>query len=193
MNLKKHTIVPVSLWNRFCYGVFDSFVFSLNYTIFILAINIIPPNLPIKYYSENDYISYITTISVFIFILFLTSIIRHRFFGVTIGKSISGYKTTQLDGTPLTWMQSTIRSIALYGAGILIFAPTPLLKIISHSITMHEKPIIPPDMSIMLSFIGFIFWLLCVVTVEGNRSLLETALGIVTGRKDSTHESSFTP
>jgi uncharacterized RDD family membrane protein YckC len=133
----------------------DMLVFVVAWIAAVIISGASPPLSFMSKYSVEEFIVYIRAMLVMTAILFVVSVLSHRFKGGSLGKIAAGYRTVREDGAPLGWREAIVRALLLYALGILILAPGPLLGYLFGN---GSEPA-----SLAVLFLALSVWLWCVV------------------------------
>jgi hypothetical protein len=181
----------VSTARRVTYALIDALVFVVVWHVVVAKTGVQPPFSFMQRYSPADFAAYLTVMAWMTSILFILSIVLHRYFGGSLGKLAMGCRTRRSDGSPLGWPETITRSVVMFALGVMILAPGPLAAYV-----------LGPGSeawSSLLLIIGLVVWLWFVLfpisdsDSRQEKSLLERILGLETvkiRRPDTPNESS---
>jgi hypothetical protein len=163
---------------RVAYGLVDGIVFVVIWIGTQVVTKVSVPISVMQKYQQAQYDAYITVMGWMTLVLFIQSILMHRFFGGSLGKLMLGYRTLMANGTVMTWRASAIRAGFMFLIGLMIMAPGPLIAFIFGPGSERA--------SIIALFLGIAFWLVAVLLPKHNPdntaepSLLERWCGLRT-------------
>jgi uncharacterized RDD family membrane protein YckC len=121
------TLFSTSRPRRFAHMLIDGVVFFIVWNIVLEVTKVRFPFGVMQRFSQQDYDAYVKIMSWMTLTLFALSIVMHALFGGSIGKLIMRHRTVHEDGAPMSQAQAAKRSAVLFGLGIAILAPGPLV------------------------------------------------------------------
>jgi hypothetical protein len=164
--------------NRMAYGLLDGMAFFGIWIGTQIVTKVSVPFSVMQKYRPEQYDAYVTVMGWMTFLLFVMSILMHRFFGGSLGKLIVGCRTVMSDGSPITWGASALRATLMFLVGLLIMAPGPLIAFIFGPGSEAA--------SLIALGLGVVFWIAAVLWPKYNPdntampSLLELRCGLRT-------------
>jgi hypothetical protein len=170
------------------YGLLDGIVFI---AIWVCTQNVTKVSVPfsvMQKYQPAQYDAYVTVMGWMTLVLFVLSILMHRFFGGSLGKLMIGYRTVMADGSPITWRASALRATLMFLIGLLIMAPGPLIAFIFGPGSEAA--------SLIALGLGVVFWITAVLWPRYNPdntampSLLELRCGLRTIKRKAAASGS---
>jgi hypothetical protein len=174
-------ITPIGWGRRIGQTMIDVIMFFVVWNLVLSVTNVRFPFGVMQRFSQSDYDAYVKIMSWMTLSLFGLSIGLHRLFGGSIGKLLMFHKTVQANGAPMTMRQTALRSSTMFLLGIAILAPGPLIAFIFGKGSEGA--------SILALILGLITWLAITFPWSGNRSALETWLGLVTVRASDLNKN----